>query len=66
MLLALVGIVAVGGLATLLFFVTLALTSGRSLQRAVEGAREELLPTAQELTATALEIAARARRLRPR
>jgi hypothetical protein len=63
-LLALVGIVAVGGLATLFFFVALALTSARSLQRATEGARAQLMPAVQELTAWALEIAERARRLR--
>ena len=65
MLLALVAVVAVGGLATLIFFTVLALTSARSLGGVVAAARADLMPAVEEVVATAKEIAARAQRLRP-
>jgi hypothetical protein len=64
-LLALVAVVAVGGVVTLIFFTVLALTSARSLQGAVAGAQAQLMPAVEELMATAQEIAERAQRLRP-
>lgn len=65
MLLALIVVVAVGGFFTLTFFTVLALTSARSLQRAVAGAQAQLMPEVEQLTATALRIAERAQNVRP-
>jgi hypothetical protein len=60
----LVVLVLVGGLGTLLFCTLLALTSARSFARALQGARAELQPAVEELTATGREIASRVQRLR--
>jgi hypothetical protein len=64
-LLAFEVLLAVGGFATLIFFAVQTLASARSFQRAVAGAQEQLLPSVQELTATAKEVAQRVQRLRP-
>jgi hypothetical protein len=64
-LLAFVLVVAVGGFVTLIFFGVQAVASARSLQRAVDGAREQLVPQVQELAATARHVAGRVQRLRP-
>ena len=64
MLLAFVLVIAVGGFVTLIYFAVQALASARSLQRAVAGAREQLLPGVAELTATAKHVAERMQRLR--
>jgi hypothetical protein len=64
-LLAFVLVVAVGGFVTLIYFTVQALASARSLQRAVDGAREQLMPQVEELSATAKHVAVRVQRLRP-
>jgi hypothetical protein len=64
-LLAFVLVVAVGGFVTLLYFGLQALASARSLQRAVTGAREQLVPQVGELAARAKHVAERLQRLRP-
>ncbi|HEY8199797.1 MAG TPA: hypothetical protein VII47_00420 [Actinomycetota bacterium] len=72
MLLALVAIVVVGGGITLTFSTVLALTSARSLQRALARTQAQLMPameevrtTVEEVRTTVGEIAERAQRLRP-
>lgn len=66
MLLPIVAVAAVGGFVSLIFFTMLAVSSARSLQRAVSGAQAQLMPAVEELAATAQQIAERAQNLRPR
>jgi hypothetical protein len=64
-LLPIVAVAAVGGFVSLIVFAMLAVDSARSLQRAVAGARAQLMPAVEELAATAQQIAERAQNLRP-